>query len=154
MISKAITRYIRMSPRKPRLVADMVRGKSINEALAILSNVHKKAAMYISDIVVAAVANAKINPEIAESDLYISKLVIDGGPMFKRYKSGSMGRASTIRKRTSHLTVELDQRKPEGHEHKPKEHVAHEQRPKKVEDVKEKVKSKKVKVQGVEKRGK
>jgi len=111
VISKAILRYIRMSPRKPRLVADMVRGKPINEALAILSNVHKKAAGHIASVVTAAVANAKKNPDIAESDLYVSKITIDGGPMFKRYKSGSMGRAMMIRHRTSHIFVELDLKK-------------------------------------------
>ena len=111
MISKAISRYIRISPRKTRLVADLVRGKPIDEAQAILMNVNKKATLYIKETLNSAVSNATRNPEISPSDLYISKITIDGGPMFKRYKAGSMGRAMMIRHRTSHILVELDVKK-------------------------------------------
>ncbi|MCX5715425.1 MAG: 50S ribosomal protein L22, partial [Candidatus Omnitrophica bacterium] len=108
MVSKAIVRYVRLSPRKTRLVADMVRGKNIGEALAILANLHKRASMYVNEVLKSAIANAKRFPEIETSALYISKITVDGGPMFKRYRAGSMGRAIPIAHRTSHIAVELD----------------------------------------------
>lgn len=111
MISRAITRFIRISPRKTRLVADMVRGKSIDEARAILANLDKRARGYIEDTLKSAVGNAKKDPDISPGDLYISRITIDSGPMFKRYRAGSMGRAMMIKHRTSHISIELDLRK-------------------------------------------
>lgn len=111
MISKAITRYIRISPRKTRLVADMIRNKSIDEAKNILMNLEKRARLYVQEVLNSAVANAARNPEISPADLYVSKITVDGGPMFKRYRAGSMGRAMMIRHRTSHILVELDLKK-------------------------------------------
>lgn len=113
MISKAITRFIRISPRKARLVADMVRGKPIDEAQSTLGNLHKRASFIIQETLKSAIANALKNPAVSEADLYVSKVTIDGGPMFKRYKAGSMGRAMMIRHRTSHILVELDTKKKE-----------------------------------------
>ena len=92
---------IRISPRKTRLVADYIRGKNVDEALAILSNVNKKACVYIEELLRSALSNAKRNPEIKDDDLYISKLVVDEGPMLKRYRAGSMGRAMMRSKRPS-----------------------------------------------------
>lgn len=112
MISRAACKYIRMSPRKARLVADMVRGKSIDEAHAILSNLEVRPRLYVQQVLKSAVANAtSVNPDISASDLYISKIFIDGGPMFKRYRAGSMGRAMMIKHRTSHIMIELDKKK-------------------------------------------
>jgi len=112
MISRASARYIRISPRKTRLVADMVRGKPIDAAQAILANLEKRARLYINEVLKSAVANAVINdPNVSASDLYISKIIIDGGPMFKRYRAGSMGRAMMIKHRTSHILIELDKKK-------------------------------------------
>ncbi|MDD5449509.1 MAG: 50S ribosomal protein L22 [Candidatus Omnitrophica bacterium] len=109
MISKASVRYIRISARKARLVADMVRGKPIDEARAILENAEKRARLYILEILNAAVANATSkDPDITPSDMYVSKITIDNGPMFKRYRAGTMGRAMQIRHRTSHMNIELD----------------------------------------------
>ncbi len=111
MIAKAITRYLRISPRKTRLVADMVRGKPIDEARAILDNLNKGATVYVGQTLDSAVANATSNPEISASDLFVSKITVDGGPMLKRYRAGSMGRAMMIRHRTSHIYIEVDLKK-------------------------------------------
>ena len=108
MVAKAIARYIRTSPRKTRLVANYIKGKSVGEALAILSNLNKRPCEYIEDLLRSAISNAKRNPEIKEEELYISKLVVDGGPMLKRFRAASMGRAAMIRHRTSHITIELN----------------------------------------------
>ncbi len=108
MISKAIARYIRISPRKTRLVADVLRKKSVGEALAILANTNKRACEYLEELLRSAIANAKRIPEIKEEDLFISKLLVDGGPTLKRFRAASMGRATMIRHRTSHITIELD----------------------------------------------
>ncbi|MBI4335160.1 MAG: 50S ribosomal protein L22 [Candidatus Omnitrophica bacterium] len=112
MISRASARFIRISPRKTRLVADMVRGKSIDEANAVIENLEKRGRYYIGQVLKSAVANATVaNPDISAGDLYISRIVIDGGPMFKRYRAASMGRAMMIRHRTSHILIELDRKK-------------------------------------------
>ena len=108
MIAKAIARYIRISPRKTRLVANFVKGKSVGKALAILSNLNKRPCEFIEDVLRSAISNAKRNPEIKEADLYISKLVVDKGPILRRHRAASMGRATMICHRTSHISVELN----------------------------------------------
>lgn len=108
MVAKAFARYIRISPRKTRLVANYIKGKSVGEALAILSSMRKRPCEYIEELLRSAIANAKRNPDIKEHDLFISKLVVDGGPSLKRFRAGSMGRAMMIIHRTSHISVELD----------------------------------------------
>jgi large subunit ribosomal protein L22 len=110
MVSKAIARYIRISPRKTRIVADAVRGRHVGEALAILSNLNKRACGLIEDVLRSAISNAKKDPDINEGDLFISKLLVDGGPVLKRYRAGSMGRAMMVKHRTSHISIELDLR--------------------------------------------
>ncbi|MFH1847923.1 MAG: 50S ribosomal protein L22 [Candidatus Omnitrophota bacterium] len=111
MFAKAIARYIRISPRKTRLVADLIRGKSVDEARAVLMNLAKKATVYVGEVLNSAVANATRNPDVEPKDLFVSRITIDGGPMLKRYRAGSLGRAMTIRHRTSHILVELDLKK-------------------------------------------
>jgi large subunit ribosomal protein L22 len=109
MVSKAILRYTRLSPRKFRLIIPLVKGKRAEEAIAILTAVKKKASGYGIDLLKSAIANAKVkNQGIDTSTLYISKMIADPGPMLKRFRAASMGRASMIHKHTSHLTVELD----------------------------------------------
>jgi len=108
MVSKAVARYLRISPRKTRLVTNFIKGKSVGEALAILSNLNKRACEFIEDLLRSAISNAKRNPDIKEEELFISKLMVDGGPTLKRYRAGSMGRAMMIRHRTSHISIELD----------------------------------------------
>jgi large subunit ribosomal protein L22 len=114
MITKAVLRYIRISPRKFRLVIPLVKGKRAEEAVAILASMNQKAASYGIDLINHAIANTRRMQGVEVSDLYVSKLIADGGPQLKRFRAASMGRASPIRKRTSHLTVELDTiKKPE-----------------------------------------
>ncbi|MBI5123952.1 MAG: 50S ribosomal protein L22 [Candidatus Omnitrophica bacterium] len=150
MISKAILRYIRITPRKLRLVIGLVKGKRAEEAVAILGTVKKRASGYVIELLKSAIANAGRKVQgIDTSTLYISKLVADPGPMLKRFRAASMGRASMIHKHTSHLTVELDAIKPEIPE---KAEVKQEE--KKSKEIKSKVKSQKVKVQVKSKKGK
>ena len=137
MISKAILRYIRITPRKFRLVLPLIKGKNPEEAIQILMTVKRGASKHAIDLLTSAIANAKRQDQgIDVSTLYISKMTADCGPTLKRFRAGSMGRASTIRKRMSHLTVELDQRKVEGH--KEHTHKAQEHKTKQVGEVKAK----------------
>jgi len=112
MISKARIKYLKISPRKLRLVLPLVRNKSVSMALATLEHTNKKASLLVYKAIASAAANAKRFPNVSEEDLYVSQIFADGGPMLKRFKARPMGMANTIRKRTSHLTVELDSRKP------------------------------------------
>jgi len=128
MVSKAILRYTRLSPRKFRLIIPLVKGKPAEEAIAILTAVKKKASGIGIDLLKSAIANAKVkNQGIDTSTLYISKMIADPGPMLKRFRAASMGRASMIHKHTSHLTVELDVIKtpeaPVPVENKAKDHI-------------------------------
>lgn len=109
MISKAVTKYIKISPRKAMLVTRPLKGMSVPKAYALLANINKKAARFINMTLRSAVANArKKDQRVEESNLYISRITADSGPMLKRYRAGSMGRAFMIRKRTCHLSVQLD----------------------------------------------
>lgn len=109
MEAKAITRYIRISPRKMRLVIDTVRHKPVSSAFAILSHLKKKAARLAAKTLKSAVANARVK-KMDESRLYISQIKADGGPTLKRHMSRSMGRADVILKRMTHLTVVVGER--------------------------------------------
>lgn len=120
MIARAVLRYIRISPRKFRQVIPLVKGRNPEEAVAILTSVKKGASKYASDLIKSAMANAKRKTgRVDAANLYISKLIADCGPSLKRYRAASMGRASPILKRTSHLTVELDEIKSPVASHKP-----------------------------------
>lgn len=117
MLSKAVMKYIRISPRKFRQVIPLVMGKNAEEAIFILMSVKKYASKYAIELLKAAIANAKRKAQgLDVSTLYVSKMTADGGPMLKRFRAASMGRASMIKKRTSHLTVELDVRQPKATE--------------------------------------
>ncbi|HEO63739.1 MAG TPA: 50S ribosomal protein L22 [Candidatus Omnitrophica bacterium] len=113
-VIKAKARFVKISPRKARLVLDMVRGKSVIAAQAILANMDKKSAGIVSKLLGSAIANAENNKALKKEDLYISAVFADQGPTLHRYKAATMGRASAIRKRTSHITVELDHKKKAG----------------------------------------
>lgn len=148
MISKAILRYIRITPRKFRLIIPLVQGKNPEHAIAILMTVKRGASKYAIDLLNSAIANAKRKDQgLDVSTLYISKMTADCGPTLKRFRAGSMGRASTIRKRTSHLTVELDQKKASGPEHKAKDHKDHGHKAIGHKEVKEKMNVKTEKAQ-------
>ena len=114
MVSRAVLRYVRLSPRKFRLIVPLIKGKRAEEAIAILYSVKKRASEYGIQLLKSAIANARIKVQgIDTSSLYISKLVADPGPMLKRFRAASMGRAGSIHKHTSHLTIELDEIKPQ-----------------------------------------
>ncbi len=108
MISTATLRYMRISPRKVRPVIALVKGKKADDAISTLHSVKKKASALLIDVISSAVANARRIPGMDASNLYVSSLIANGGPQLKRFRAASMGRASTIRKRTSHITVVLD----------------------------------------------
>jgi len=100
-------RYLRMSPKKVRLVADLIRGKNVNEALTILNLSVKRAAKPLKKLLESAIANAKQTGKMDIDNLYISHLTVDEGPTLKRFRPRAMGRATIIRKRTSHITIKL-----------------------------------------------
>lgn len=109
MESKSVAKFIRISPQKARLVADLLRGKNVDLALNTLRFMPKKGARILRKVVESAVANANQNQSIDVDTLYIKKIFIDGGPMLKRIRPRPMGRANRILKRTSHITVILDE---------------------------------------------
>jgi len=104
---KAILRKIRISPKKANLVADIVREKKVSDALATLKFMPKKAAKIIYKVVQSAAANAKNNFKQSPDDLFITRLLVSKGPTYKRSLPISRGRTHPIRKRTSHITVEV-----------------------------------------------
>ena len=106
---KAVTRYVRIAPRKVRIVTELVKGKSAEEALTILKFLPKKAARLVSKTLQSAVANAEQNPNIDVDTLYIKRIYVDGGPTMKRWRARAMGRATRILKRSSHITIVLDE---------------------------------------------
>ncbi|MBQ7165229.1 MAG: 50S ribosomal protein L22 [Clostridia bacterium] len=105
---KAVAKYIRISPYKVRVVLDLIRNKSVNEAVAILENVNKAAADPIRKVVLSAAANAEHNLNMNPADLKVAACYADQGPTLKRVRPASKGRAYRILKRTSHITVVLD----------------------------------------------
>ena len=108
---KAVARYIRISPYKVRVVLDLIRGKDLNEAVAILDNVSKAGAEPIKKVVLSAAANAEHNLQMNAADLYVAECYADQGPTLKRMQPMGHGRGFRILKRTSHITVILDARK-------------------------------------------
>jgi large subunit ribosomal protein L22 len=109
MESRAVARYIRVSPRKVRLIMDEIRGRKIEEALNQLSFAPQKGAFILKKLIDSAVANAEQNFEMDVDKLYIKQIFADEGPTLKRFRPRAMGRGARIRKRTSHLTVVLDE---------------------------------------------
>jgi large subunit ribosomal protein L22 len=109
MEAKALARQIRISPQKARLIADLVRGKDVETALNTLRFMPKKGARILRKVIESALANASQNEAIDVDTLYIKKIFIDGGPMLKRIMPRAQGRATRILKRSSHITVVLDE---------------------------------------------
>ncbi|MCD6518657.1 MAG: 50S ribosomal protein L22 [Anaerolineae bacterium] len=107
---RAVAKYIRMSPRKVRLVADLVRGMDVNEALTLLRFTPKAAAKVVAKAIASAAANAEENYGLSTDDLYIAKITVDEGPTLKRGRAGARGRFKPILKRSSHITVVLAER--------------------------------------------
>lgn len=109
MEAKAKLSNTRISPQKARLIADLVRGKNAETAINTLRFMPKKGARIIRKLLESAVANATQNEAIDVDTLYVKTIFIDGGPMLKRIRPRAMGRASRILKRSSHITVVLDE---------------------------------------------
>jgi large subunit ribosomal protein L22 len=105
MEARAVARYIRISPRRARQVVDLIRGKSVREAEAILWATPKRASRIIAKVLKSAVANAEHNYNMDRDKLFVTKAYVDEGPTMKRYQPRAMGRADLRRKRTSHITV-------------------------------------------------
>lgn len=106
----ATAKYIRMSPQKVRLVVDAIRGRPLGEALAILRFTPNAAAKAVAKVVKSAAANAENNFDLSRADLYIAKISADQGPTLKRWRPRSRGRPDPILKRSSHITVVLDEK--------------------------------------------
>lgn len=102
---QAVEKYIRISPKKARLVADMVRGGNAKQSLTLLKFVPKKAAKIIYKALKSAVANAENNFNLDGGNLVIAKISVDSGPTLKRFRPGAKGMAKPLKKRTSHVTV-------------------------------------------------
>ena len=107
---KASLKFAREGAQKTRLVADMVRGKSVNDAIRILSFEGKKPAEMIQKLVESAVANAEHKQVIDIDNLYIKEILVDKGPFIKRFRPRAQGRAFEIKKKTSHINLVLDER--------------------------------------------
>jgi large subunit ribosomal protein L22 len=109
METRAVAKFVRVSPQKIRLIMDEVRGKKVDEALNMLAFTPNKGAGILKKLINSAVANAEQNAGADVDKLYISKIFADEGPTLKRFRPRAMGRATRILKRSSHLTVILDE---------------------------------------------
>ena len=105
--AKAVLRYVRMTPRKMRMVIDLIRGRNVSEALTVLKYLPRAAAPVVEKVLNSAVANAGQRELGDPESLKVSKAYVDGGPVLKRFRARSMGRANPIHKRTSHVTIEV-----------------------------------------------
>jgi large subunit ribosomal protein L22 len=106
---RAKLRFVRVSPRKARLVADLIRGKGSEEAMNILTFTKKAASKILIKLLKSAIANATQKKTIDIDRLYVKKIAVDQGPTMKRFQPRALGRATTIRKRSSHITIVLDE---------------------------------------------
>ncbi len=110
MEAKALARYIRLSPQKARLVVDLIRGKGAEDALNLLSMSQKRAAFTVAKVLRSAIANAEDKGASDVDKLYVKTVFVDQGPTMKRMRARAMGRSNMIRKRTSHITVVVDEK--------------------------------------------
>ena len=113
MEAKAIAKYVRMSPSKLKPIADLVRGKSLDEALTILKFTPGKGSEIFEKVVLSAAANAENNHEMNRDELYVAEIYANQGPTMKRWRAGARGSASKILNRSSHVGVTLKERNAE-----------------------------------------
>ena len=111
MQAKAIARQVRVAPRKARLVVDLIRGKAVGEAYAILKNTPKAASPIVEKLLKSAIANAEHNYEMEPDNLIVEKAFVDEGVTLKRFRPRAQGRAGRINKRTSHITIIVSEKK-------------------------------------------
>ncbi len=110
MEAKAIARFVRISPRKVRTVTELIKGKAVDEALAVLRFTPNRAARAVAKVVESAAANAEHNLELARDTLRVSKAFVDSGPSTRRLQARARGRADVVKKRSSHITVVVGER--------------------------------------------
>lgn len=110
MEARAVSRHLRMGPRKARGVADLIRGKNVGEALMILDFIPKKGARLLAKTLKSVIANAENQQRVDVDRLYVRRVMIDGGATLKRFLPRAHGRATPIRKRSSHITIVVDER--------------------------------------------
>jgi len=111
MQAKAVANTVRIAPRKVRLVIDLIRGKQVGEAIAILRHTPKAASPVVEKLLKSAMANAEHNYEMDVNNLVVNEAFVNEGPTLKRFRPRAMGRASAINKRTSHITIVLSEKK-------------------------------------------
>lgn len=109
--AKAVVKQVRIAPRKARLVVDLIRGKEVGEAVAILRHTQRGASPVVEKLVNSAIANAEHNYEMDPDNLIVSEVYVDEGVTLKRFRPRAQGRASKINKRTSHITVVVTEKK-------------------------------------------
>jgi large subunit ribosomal protein L22 len=107
VVVSARARYVRSAPRKARLVMDHIRGKSVQDAVALLTHTPRAASRDVLKLLNSAVANAENNHELAADELRVHRATVDEGPTIKRYRPRALGRATPIHKRTSHMSITL-----------------------------------------------
>jgi large subunit ribosomal protein L22 len=117
LVVSARAKYVRTAPRKARLVMDHIRGKPVAQARAILQHAPRAVSTEILKLLESAVANAENNYELATDELRIGRAYVDEGPTIKRYRPRALGRATRINKRTSHMTIELTNLRPDVEAH-------------------------------------
>jgi len=110
---KAKLSNYRQSPRKVRLVADLIRGKKVERAIQELDFVNKKATKVVKKLLKSAIANAKHNERLDEKDLLLKEIRVDSGPTMKRFRAGAKGQAYPLKRRTSHISIALETVSPE-----------------------------------------
>lgn len=108
--AKSVARTVRIAPRKARIVIDLIRGKQVGEAIAILRLTQKAASPIIEKVLKSAIANAEHNYEMDVNNLVVSQAFVDEGPTLKRFRPRAQGRASAINKRTSHITLVVSEK--------------------------------------------
>lgn len=111
MQAKAVAKTVRIAPRKVRLVVDLIRGKEVGEAVAILKHTPKAASPVVEKVLKSAMANAEHNYDMDVNNLLVSEAYVDEGPTMKRFRPRAQGRASQINKRTSHITIVVSEKK-------------------------------------------
>ncbi|MNI25874.1 50S ribosomal protein L22 [compost metagenome] len=110
MQAKAAANHVRIAPRKVKLVIDLIRGKAVGDAISILNHTPKSASPILEKLLKSAIANAEHNYSLDPNKLVISEAFVNQGPTMKRFQQRAMGRASAIRKRTSHITLVVSEK--------------------------------------------
>ena len=110
MAVRAQAKYVRVAPRKAREAVDLIRGKSVKDARSVLFFANRNSARVVAEVLNSAVANAEHNNALSADDLYVKEARVDEGPTLKRWQFRALGRVNRIRKRSSHITIAVEQR--------------------------------------------